>query len=475
MNDYKVTVGMEVHAELKTNTKIFSDSLNGYSNMGNTNVNVVDLGYPGTLPTLNEEVVKKAIKAAIVLNCKINKKMHFDRKNYFYPDLPKGYQITQARTPIGVNGYVEIEVDGNIKKIGIHDIHIEEDTCKSIHYNNSSLLDFNRAGVPLIEIVTEPDIASSKEAVLYVEKLRELLLYADISDCKIEEGSMRCDVNVSVSKTDTLGTKIEVKNIGSISNVGVAVEKEIVRQIELKEQGVILKEETRRFDDKTNTTILMRVKETGNDYRYFPEPDIPFVILEDDYIEEVKATIPVLAEERRKKYLESGISLINANKIIQDRVISDYLLKFNDKNINLVIASNILLGDIKAYLNKNNVSITDTNLTDEKFVDLVEKLESGKLNSKSFKDILDEVMNSTLSIDEILKKNNIVEMDDTKILEIVNNVLSENKESIEEYKNGNERILKFIMGLIMKETKGSANPSKVNELLMQEINKLINE
>lgn len=475
MNDYKVTVGMEVHAELKTNTKIFSDSLNGYSNMANTNVNVVDLGYPGTLPTLNEEVVKKAIKAATVLNCEINKKMHFDRKNYFYPDLPKGYQITQARTPIGINGYVEIEVDGNLKKIGIHDIHIEEDTCKSIHYNNSSLLDFNRAGVPLIEIVTEPDIASSKEAILYLEKLRELLLYADISDCKIEEGSMRCDVNVSVSKTEQLGTKIEVKNIGSISNVGVAVEKEVARQIELKEQGVTLKEETRRFDDKTNTTILMRVKETGNDYRYFPEPDIPFVILEDEYIEEVRRTIPVLADERRKRYLDAGISLINANKIIQDRVISDYLLKFNDKNINLVIASNILLGDIKAYLNKNNLDISETKLNDEKFIDLVEKLDNGKLNSKSFKDMLDDIMTSSLSIDEILKKNNIVEMDDTKIIEIVDKVLSENQSSIEEYKNGNERILKFIMGLIMKETKGSANPSKVNEVLMQEINKLINE
>ena len=270
MSEYKTTVGIEVHAELKTNTKIFSNSLNGYANMANTNVNVIDLGYPGTLPTLNREVINKGIISATILNCEINKKMHFDRKNYFYPDLPKGYQITQARTPIGVNGYVEIDVDGAKKKIRIHDIHIEEDTCKSIHYNNSSLLDFNRAGVPLIEIVTEADISSSREAVAYLEKLRELLLYADVSDCKIEEGSMRCDVNVSISKTDKLGTKIEVKNIGSISNVGIAIEKEIIRQKELLEKGEVLKEETRRFDDKINQTILMRVKETGNDYRYFP-------------------------------------------------------------------------------------------------------------------------------------------------------------------------------------------------------------
>ncbi len=471
MSNYKPTVGIEVHAELKTATKIFSDSVNGYANIANTNVNVVDLGYPGVLPTLNKEVVNKALTAALILNCKINKKMHFDRKNYFYPDLPKGYQITQARTPIGVDGYVEIEVDGKPKKIGIHDIHIEEDTCKSIHYNNTSLLDFNRAGVPLVEIVTKPDISSSKEAILYLEKLRELLLYADVSDCKIEEGSMRCDVNVSISKTEELGTKIEVKNIGSITNVGIAVESEIKRQEELLNEGETLHEETRRFDDKTNSTILMRVKETGNDYRYFPEADIPFVILSDEHIDEIKKKIPMLADERRKIYLENGISLINANKIIQNREVSEYLNKYLDKNINLVIASNLLLGDIAAYLNKNNKTMSDTCFNDEKFIEVVNMLNSGDMSSKIFKEILSDLFESNDEIETLLKNHGISKLSDDDLRVIIKNIIDSNSDNVSAYKNGNERLFKYFVGQVMKETKGSANPELVNKLLLEELSK----
>ena len=283
MTNYIPTIGIEVHVELKTNTKIFSNSINGYGQMANSLTNVVDLGYPGTLPTVNKEVINLAIKAACVLNCKIRKEMHFDRKNYFYPDNPKNFQITQARTPIGYDGYVEIEVDGTKKKIEIEEMHIEEDTCKSTHRGDKTLLDFNRAGVPLIEIVTKPCISSSTEAKLYLEKLKELLFYTDISDCKMEEGSMRCDANVSIRKnvTDPFGTKCEIKNIGSISNVGLSIEKEISRQTELLEKGETFKEQTRRYDDKLGDTVLMRIKETGNDYRYFPEPDIPYLYLTD--------------------------------------------------------------------------------------------------------------------------------------------------------------------------------------------------
>lgn len=471
MNNYKTTVGIEVHAELKTKSKIFSNSANNYGKMANTCTNVIDLGYPGVLPTINEEVIKLALRAALVLNCKINKKMHFDRKNYFYPDNPKNYQITQNRTPIGVDGYVEIDVDGKKKKIRIHDIHIEEDTCKSVHTNNKSLLDFNRAGVPLVEIVTEADMNSDKEAMAYLENLRELLLYADVSDCKIEEGSMRCDCNVSVSKTEKLGTKIEIKNIGSISNVGLAIKYEEERQANLLEKGSVLKEETRRFDDKTSSTVLMRVKETGNDYRYFPEPDIPYVVLDDEYISSVKDNLPMLASERRKIYLEKGISEINVEKIIQNRNISDYLNKFIDKNINLVIASNLLLGDIAAYLNKYELSIDKTKLTDEKFCDVVNYLDSGKMNSKLFKQLLEQIMEEDLKIEEILKKNNVKEMSEEELLEIINNVLENNEQSVTDYKNGQERALKFLMGQIMKETKGNANPSLVNQKLIKLLNK----
>ena len=470
MSNYKTTVGIEVHAELKTKTKIFSDSANHYGKMANTCTNVIDLGYPGTLPTMNEEVIHLGLRAALVLNCEINKHMHFDRKNYFYPDNPKNYQITQNRTPIGVNGYVEIDTENGKKKIRIHDIHIEEDTCKSIHADKKSMLDYNRAGVPLVEIVTEADMNSAEEAVKYLEKLRELLLYADVSDCKIEEGSMRCDCNVSVSKTDKLNTKVEVKNIGSISNVGVAIKYEEERQIALYEKGETFKEQTRRFDDKTMSTILMRVKETGNDYRYFPEPDIPFVDLTDEYIKETKENLPMSAEQRREVYKEAGINDINVEKIIQNRNISDYLNKFI-KKINLVIASNLLLGDIAAYLNKTEMNLDQTKLTDEKFEDVVNYLDSGKINSKIFKEILDDVMESNDSIDKILDNHDIKQMSEDEVIDIINTVIENNSQSVQDYKNGNERAIKFLMGQIMKETKGNANPQMVTDKLTELLNK----
>ena len=470
MSNYKTTVGIEVHAELKTKTKIFSNSANHYGKMANTCTNVIDLGYPGTLPTINEEVIKLGLRAALVLNCEINKHMHFDRKNYFYPDNPKNYQITQNRTPIGVNGYVEIDTENGKKKIRIHDIHIEEDTCKSIHAEKKSMLDYNRAGVPLVEIVTEADMNSAEEAVKYLEKLRELLLYADVSDCKIEEGSMRCDCNVSVSKTDKLNTKVEVKNIGSISNVGVAIKYEEERQIALYEKGETFKEQTRRFDDKTMSTILMRVKETGNDYRYFPEPDIPFIDLTDEYIKNTKENIPMSADERRKIYKDAGINEINIEKIIQNRKISDYLSKYIGK-INLVIASNLLLGDIAAYLNKYEMDLTDTKCTDEKFIDVVNYLDKGKINSKIFKVILDNIMESNHSIDEILKDHDIKEMSEEELISIIKNVIDNNSKMVEDYKNGNERVLKGLMGLIMKETGGNANPELVTKKLIELLKK----
>ena len=464
MSNYKTTVGIEVHAELKTKTKIFSNSLNSYGKMANTMVNPVDLGYPGTLPTLNKEVIRLALRAALVLNCTINKRMHFDRKNYFYPDNPKNYQITQNRTPIGINGYVEIETDNGPKKIRIHDIHIEEDTCKSTHGKTSSMLDFNRAGVPLVEIVTEADMNSADEAMKYLERLRDLLLYADVSDCKIEEGSMRCDCNVSISKTDKLGTKVEVKNIGSISNVGLAIEYEEKRQEELLEKGEKLKEQTRRYDDKTDSTVLMRYKEVGNDYRYFPEPDIPFVTLTDEYIKEVKDNLPMTASERRRVYVENGISELNAGKVLANRNISDYLNKFIGK-VNLVIASNLLLGDIQAYLNKMEYSYSDTKLTDDKFETLVNYMDKGKINSKQFKEILEDVMESDLSIDEILDKHGFKEMDNSELESIIKTVMDNNPQSVSDYKSGNDRAIKFLMGQIMKETKGNANPQVVTEML----------
>ena len=468
--NYKKTIGIEVHVELKTQEKLFSPSKNIYGTLANTNANLIDLGYPGTLPTLNREAIDLAIKAAHVLNCKIRKHMHFDRKNYFYPDNPKNFQITQERTPIGYDGFVEIDINGQKKKIEILEMHIEEDTSKSIHAKDRTLLDFNRAGVPLIEIVTKPCMETSEEAVLYLEKLRELLLYANVSDCKIEEGSMRCDANISISKTEKLGTKIEIKNIGSITNVGLAIDADAIRQEELLEKGINLKEETRRYDAKENKTILMRVKETGNDYRYFPEPDIPYFNLDDSYIEKVIKDLPTNANERRKKYQEAGISPINIEKIIANKEISDYLENFSIPY--LKTASNLLLGDIQAYLNKNNILITDTKLTIEKMNELVDKLNNNILSNKNFKDLVNDIMEQDLTISELMQKNNIQNVsDNTKVLEIINKVINENIQVVNDYKNGNERSLKFLMGQVMKESKGSVNPKLANDLLIETLKK----
>ena len=470
MTLYKTTIGIEVHCELKTNTKMFSDSINGYGVVANSNINLIDFAYPGVLPTINKKAVELALRAALALNCKINKEMFFDRKNYFYPDLPKGYQITQARSPIGVNGYVEIVVNGVKKKIGIHDIHIEEDTCKSMHYKNKSLLDFNRCGVPLIEIVSDADMNTPEEAMAYLAALRELLVYADVSDCKIEEGSMRCDVNVSVSKSDVLGTRTETKNIGSISSVGRAIEAESLRQIEILENGGKIVDETRRFDETLGKTILMRVKETGNDYRYFPEPDIPKMVLTDEEIDRVKSELPVLPTKRIEIYKNAGISDVNVGKIIANKDISDYLLDFSSSN-NMVIASNLLLGDISAYLNKTGKRIFDTSLSIERFEIVVSMLDKKEISNKQFKEMMNELLESSEDTKAIIEKYKQNELSEEEIIGVIKNILKENEEKVQEYKNGNDRLSKFFIGQVMKETKGNANPGVVNKILTEELNK----
>lgn len=463
MSNLKPTIGIEVHVELKTNAKAFSPSINHYDSSSNTNINEIDLGYPGVLPCVNMEVVNKALVAALALNCSINRKMHFDRKNYFYPDLPKGYQITQARTPIGYDGYINIS---SSKKIGIERLHIEEDTAKSLHSNGKTLLNYNRAGVPLIEIVSKPDMHSAEDAVSYLERLRETLLYLDVSDCKIEEGSMRADVNISLSDTDALGIKCEIKNIGSISNVKDAINYEIKRQTDLINKGIAIEEETRRFDSNTNTTISMRKKEVGNDYRYFPEPDIPYLYLSDEDINNARSKLNLLPDERRLIYEKHGISTLNISKLIANKELSDYINLFLDSNINLVVASNLLLGDITSFLKNNKLSIFDTELTEEKFITLVNKLDKGEISSKIFKDIIEDVLTTKLSIDDILKNKGIILISDTsKLKEIILKVMADNENSVNDYRNGKENAFKFLMGMVMKETKGSANPKVVNDLL----------
>lgn len=462
---FKPTVGIEVHVELKSKTKVYSDSINSFDSNINTYVNEIDMGYPGVLPKLNKEVITMALKACKALNLKINEEMHFDRKNYFYPDLPKGYQITQNKTPIGYEGFIEIEVEGKTKRIGIERLHIEEDTCKSIHDINGTLLNFNRSGVPLLEIVSKPDIKNEKEAVAYLETLREILLYLEISDVKIEEGSMRCDANISISDNDELGTKIEIKNIGSISNVAASIQYEIERQTKLIENKVILKEETRRYDDKNKQTILMRTKETGNDYRYFPEPDIPYIKLTKEQISDIN--IPKLPNELRREYRLLNINENNIKTIISNHNICNFFNDLIDKT-NPVIAANLLTGEILSYLNKNNKEISDTKLSLENLMLLINKIEKNEINSMQTKSLIPLILESEIPLSNHIEKLGIKQISDEETLkQIVNEVLDNNLESIKDYKDGKDRALKYLTGQIMSKTKGQANPQLVNSLLIK--------
>lgn len=466
------TIGIEVHVELKSNSKVFSRGKNDFNDDINTNVDEIDLAYPGTLPTLNKEVITMAMKACMAFHCDITRHMHFDRKNYFYPDLPKGFQITQQDTPIGRNGYVEIKTDEGIKQIGIERIHIEEDTCKSIHSGKQTLLNYNRAGVPLIEIVSKPVIKDGKEAMLYLESLRENLLYLGVSDVKMEEGSMRCDANVSLKEEDSpvLGTKVEIKNIGSISKVAISINYEIERQKKILESGGKMKEETRRFDDKTETTILMRVKETGNDYRYQPEPNIPFVDIDDKWYNDTVESIPVLPAAMRDEYEKLGISSNNINTLIAYKELNDFYRDIY-KNTDSVILANLLTGDILSHLNKNNIELKDTNLTKENILKLVSLLSKKEITSKQGKEILPYLLTTNDSVDKVINDLGIKGLDNSELETIVKNVIAANNQSVVDYKAGKEKALKFLIGQVMKETKGQANPETLNKMLIDLINK----
>ena len=467
------TIGIEVHVELKSNSKVFSRSKNDFNDDINTNVDELDLAYPGTLPRLNKEVITMALKSCMAFNCKINRHMHFDRKNYFYPDLPKGYQITEQDTPIGYDGYVEIKTDEGIKRIDIERIHIEEDTCKSIHSSKQTLLNYNRAGVPLIEIVSKPVIKDGKEAMLYLESLRETLLYLGVSDVKMEEGSMRCEANVSLKEEDSpiLGTKVEIKNIGSISKVAVSINYEIERQRAILESGGTITEQTRRFDDKTNTTIFMRFKETGNDYRYMPEPNIPFVDIDDEWYNNTLESIPVLPNEMREEYTKLGISLNNINTLIAYKELNDFYREIFKKT-DPVILANLLTGDILSHLNKNNIKLSGTCLTTQNILKLTDLLSKKIITSKQGKEILPYLLTTNEDIDEIVEKLGIKALDNNELETIVKRILAVNEQSIIDYKSGKEKALKFLIGQVMRETKGQANPETLNMMLIDIINKM---
>ncbi|MGH0593907.1 MULTISPECIES: Asp-tRNA(Asn)/Glu-tRNA(Gln) amidotransferase subunit GatB [Bacillus] len=468
-------IGLEVHVELKTNSKIFSASPTEFGAEPNTQTSVIDLGYPGVLPTLNKEAVNFAMKAAMALNCEIATETKFDRKNYFYPDNPKAYQISQFDKPIGENGWIEIEVDGKKKRIGITRLHLEEDAGKSTHTADGSLVDYNRQGMPLIEIVSEPDMRTPEEAYAYLEKLKSIIQYTGVSDCKMEEGSLRCDANISLRPVgqEKFGTKAELKNLNSFTYVQKGLEHEQVRQEKELLSGGIIQQETRRYDEATKKTILMRVKEGSDDYRYFPEPDLVELYIDDEWKEEIRASIPELPDARKARYVsEIGLPAYDAHVLTLTKEMSDFFEATVADGADAKLTSNWLMGEVLAYLNKQQKELKDVALTPAGLSKMVQLIEKGTISSKIAKKVFNELIEKGGDPEEIVKAKGLVQISDEGTLrKVVTEILDNNEQSIEDFKNGKDRAIGFLVGQIMKATKGQANPPLVNKILLEEINK----
>ncbi|MES5896071.1 MULTISPECIES: Asp-tRNA(Asn)/Glu-tRNA(Gln) amidotransferase subunit GatB [Bacillus cereus group] len=468
-------IGLEVHVELKTNSKIFSASPTEFGAEPNTQTSVIDLGYPGVLPTLNKEAVNFAMKAAMALNCEIATETKFDRKNYFYPDNPKAYQISQFDKPIGENGWIEIEVDGKKKRIGITRLHLEEDAGKSTHTAEGSLVDYNRQGMPLIEIVSEPDMRTPEEAYAYLEKLKSIIQYTGVSDCKMEEGSLRCDANISLRPVgqEKFGTKAELKNLNSFTYVQKGLEHEQVRQEKELLSGGIIQQETRRYDEATKKTILMRIKEGSDDYRYFPEPDLVELYIDDEWKEEIRASIPELPDARKARYVaEIGLPAYDAHVLTLTKEMSDFFEAAIEDGADAKLTSNWLMGEVLAYLNKQQKELKDVALTPAGLSKMVQLIEKGTISSKIAKKVFNELIEKGGDPEEIVKAKGLVQISDEGTLrKVVTEILDNNEQSIEDFKNGKDRAIGFLVGQIMKATKGQANPPLVNKILLEEINK----
>lgn len=469
-------IGLEVHVELKTKSKIFSGSPTEFGADPNTQTSVIDLGYPGVLPVLNKQAVEFAMKAAMALNCEIATDTKFDRKNYFYPDNPKAYQISQFDKPIGENGWIEIEVKGKKKRIGITRLHLEEDAGKLTHTGDGySLVDFNRQGTPLIEIVSEPDIRTPEEAYAYLEKLKSIIQYTGVSDCKMEEGSLRCDANISLRPygQEKFGTKAELKNLNSFTYVQKGLEHEQVRQEKVLLSGGLIQQETRRYDESTKTTLLMRVKEGSDDYRYFPEPDLVALHIDDAWKERVRESIPELPDARKARYVnELGLPAYDAMVLTLTKEMSDFFEETLTNGADAKLASNWLMGEVSAYLNAEQKELADVALTPKGLAGMINLIQKGTISSKIAKKVFKELIENGGDAEKIVKEKGLVQISDQGTLrKIVTETLDANEQSIEDYKNGKDRAVGFLVGQIMKATKGQANPPMVNKILLEEINK----
>lgn len=473
--EFETVIGLEVHVELKTESKIFSASPNHFGAEPNTNTTVIDLGYPGVLPVLNKKVVDYGMKACMALNCQVATHTKFDRKNYFYPDNPKAYQISQFDQPIGEHGYIEIEVDGYKKKIGITRIHLEEDAGKLNHGNGYSLCDYNRQGTPLIEIVSEPDIRTANEAYAYLEKLKSIIQYTGVSDCKMEEGSLRCDANISIRPVgqEEFGTKTELKNLNSFNFVRKGIEYEEKRQEEVVRAGGTIQQETRRYDEATNTTLLMRVKEGSEDYRYFPEPDLTDLYIDEQWKARIRAEIPELPDSRQKRYTEEwGLPAYDAAVLTVVKETADFFEATVAGGADPKQASNWIMGELSAYLNSEQKELAEVALTPEGLAGMIKLISDGTISSKIAKKVFKELVEKGGSAEKIVKDQGLVQIsDEGALLEVIAQVLDANPQSIDDFKNGKEKAIGFLVGQIMRATKGQANPPLVNKLLQQEIKK----
>ena len=479
---YEAVIGLEVHTELQTTTKIFCGCKTSFGAEPNTNVCPVCLGLPGVLPVLNKRVLEFAVRAGLALNCEISRFSKFDRKNYYYPDLPKNFQTSQFDLPICERGHLDIEVNGEKKQIRITRAHMEEDAGKLVHHGTSitdsdySLVDYNRTGTPLLEIVTEPDMRSAKEAVAYLEKIRAILQYIGISDCRMEEGSLRCDANVSVRPVGQkeLGTKAEIKNINSFKGVEKAIEYEALRQAEILEDGGKIIQETRTWDEKEGVTKSMRTKEEANDYRYFPEPDLaPFTVSE-EYIEDIRKTLPELPDERRERYIANfGLSSTDAQYMTNDKDTSDYFEKVVAAGADPKASVNWIMGEFASQLSNAGIEIAKAPVTPENLAKLLALIAKGTISGKIAKKVFAEMWKDGADPEEIVKAQGLVQISDTGALkELVVKVIANNPKAVEDFKAGKKKAVGALVGQIMKETKGKANPKVINELLNDELKKL---
>lgn len=473
--EFETVIGLEVHAELSTKTKIFCNCYTEFGAPPNTHTCPICLGHPGTLPVLNKQAVDFAIKAALALNCEISMDTKFDRKNYFYPDLPKAYQISQYDKPIGKNGWIEIDINNVKKRIRINRLHLEEDAGKLIHSDNGNetLIDYNRVGVPLIEIVSEADLRSPEEAKLYLEKLKSILQYTAVSDVKMEEGSLRCDANISLRPEGQreFGTKTELKNMNTFRGVQRALEYEVKRQTELLDENKEVIQETLRWNDEQGITITMRSKEDAHDYRYFPDPDLVDMQLDQEWIDKIKAELPELPDSRKARYIKDyGLTSYDADILTSTKSIADFFEESLTYSKDAKAIANWIMGDLLAYLNQQNLTINESKITSKNFGEMLNLIENGTISGKIAKMVFKEIIETGKSPTVIVEEQGLVQISDESEIEgIINQILDNNQQSVEDYRNGKQQALGFLVGQVMKETKGKANPQIVNKLLMNKL------